>query len=481
MSDSDEEYGPICSTWGTQAPAAQSNDDNTDAWKTLIDPNVKVGPNDLGSGNLHRQGRNFKPIDEELILAQRNKVQISKKKTKKSSSTTTSSPSSTKKKSISTPTNKHKPKEFNNNIPQFTTLRPPPPPQQNSAWSSSNLVETPFWEKKAEATPIVNTPAVNEEWKALDTGGWGNTNTTTNTTNTTAPVTGWKEYDLKQEQQNKQQQQQKQYNWGPLEENTNGSWANVDKKQQQQSVNNGWANVDKQLLDHSSRHDVNKKEDRPKEVVKESSGWSNNNTKVAQDGWDSIDKTPKNTTWNDGSDRWASDTWSTKSPEYTTLPTSPPPSSRFSIPSKQRYAPDTFVPEPINYKRNGKSIPTATAPPPPPENRHVITINVELSKERKISVEIRELDEPSKLAEEFARTNNISSDKVVEALTTLFSNQKEQALKLKNKKLQRRVVKQRPVNNNFPDYSAYESSPAYQPVATTTTTTTSSFSRKAYY
>lgn len=149
MSDSEEEYGPICATWGSQTPTTTESNQPTDAWKTLLDPNIKVGPNDLGSGNLHRQGRNFKPIDEEYILAQRNKVQIPKKKMKQiikqSSVNDNSTPPPQKKKSNSTPTSQKSPKSKHAHIPEFTTLRPP---QQNSVWSSTNLVETPFWEPK---------------------------------------------------------------------------------------------------------------------------------------------------------------------------------------------------------------------------------------------------------------------------------------------------------------------------------------------
>lgn len=153
MSDSEEEYGPICATWGAQAPATT---DPTDAWKTLIDPNVQVGPNELGSGNLHRRGHNFKPIDEEIILAQRNKVQISKKKMKEAIKQsgaalglpTSPPPQHHKKKSNSTSTRTTTTTTTNRkhvaDIPTLSTLRPPP--QKNSLWSTSNLVETPFWE-----------------------------------------------------------------------------------------------------------------------------------------------------------------------------------------------------------------------------------------------------------------------------------------------------------------------------------------------
>ncbi|KAI9314041.1 hypothetical protein BX666DRAFT_1969666 [Dichotomocladium elegans] len=44
------------------------------AWHTLIDHNFKDRNDGLGSGNLHRAGTNFKPVDEEAILRQRYKL-----------------------------------------------------------------------------------------------------------------------------------------------------------------------------------------------------------------------------------------------------------------------------------------------------------------------------------------------------------------------------------------------------------------------
>lgn len=291
--------------------------------------------------------------------------------------------------------------------------------------------------------------------------------------------------------------------WGqesPKNETTNEGWNTVDKKKDADN-NDPWANVDTK-----SKTDSKKKEDTdpaPKKKIVTwkddvESGWNKSPTK--EKGWSggNSDTDADANGWSN----WSSDeildkpvsekpSWLSKStpPPSPSSQQSPPPSqqsSRFSIASKQRYAPNIDVPEPVNYKRNGKPvIPTATAPPPPPANRHLITINVEISSNSKTTVAIRELDDPLKLAQDFAKTHNISSDKVVEALTKLFSSQKECALKLKNKKLQRRVPK--PVhNNNFPDYSLYESSPAYRRPSFTSPPTTftsppSTFSRKAYY
>lgn len=115
-------------------------------------------------------------------------------------------------------------------------------------------------------------------------------------------------------------------------------------------------------------------------------------------------------------------------------------SSRFSNPHKQRYSEVPIdIPEPVNYRRDGRITPLKTAPPPPPENSLLISIKVELSESIKVMVDIRELDDPYKLAVDFGASNNINSPKVIEALTKLFTAQKELGLKKKNQRLQRRV------------------------------------------
>ncbi|KAI8137346.1 hypothetical protein BJV82DRAFT_357151 [Fennellomyces sp. T-0311] len=66
---SDDEYGPIATSWGDQTKAEPEKP--AADWSSLENPNAKLGPSGLGSGDLHRKGRNYKPIDESLILQQR--------------------------------------------------------------------------------------------------------------------------------------------------------------------------------------------------------------------------------------------------------------------------------------------------------------------------------------------------------------------------------------------------------------------------
>ncbi|KAG1154123.1 hypothetical protein G6F36_014507 [Rhizopus arrhizus] len=130
MSDSDDEYGPITSTWGSQS----NTSDPLVSWHSLADPNAKTGPNGLGSGNLHRRGKNFVPISEEQILAQRlnqgsTKKKLVPKETPKKTNSTKKTGTFTKK--IKSPAISSRPLLKN---------------QVNNSWNSQTLVETPFWE-----------------------------------------------------------------------------------------------------------------------------------------------------------------------------------------------------------------------------------------------------------------------------------------------------------------------------------------------
>lgn len=166
MSDcSDDEYGPITASWGTQSPVEPAK---PKGWDSLIDPNVKVGPNDVGSGNLHRRGTNYKPINEELILAHRKNIQVPKKKMLEAirqTEMTLGLPESKEKPRKGKPkkkaTGKPTPDKLSHTRsyapttnyvsapPPPSTARPPPPSSTNgSSWSNANLVDTPFWEKK---------------------------------------------------------------------------------------------------------------------------------------------------------------------------------------------------------------------------------------------------------------------------------------------------------------------------------------------
>ncbi|KAH8550833.1 hypothetical protein BGW37DRAFT_60402 [Umbelopsis sp. PMI_123] len=89
--EEDEEWNaPITAAWGVpsseQASEEHENDGSGDVngWHKLVDPNAKLRADGVGAGNLHRQGKNFKPVDEQLIVNQRLGKPIPKKAIAKS-------------------------------------------------------------------------------------------------------------------------------------------------------------------------------------------------------------------------------------------------------------------------------------------------------------------------------------------------------------------------------------------------------------
>jgi hypothetical protein len=156
MSDSEDEYGPLQATWGSQTAESAG-------WDSLKDPNAKPTQKGLGTGQLHRKGRNFKPIDEEVIISQRLQKNSSKKKGSNSRSfsqdnTSTTSTQNRRKTSLPSTSSPQKQQRAKNKQPSFSTPTSPPtrpssslagrisrPAKSNNAWSRP-LVDTPFWE-----------------------------------------------------------------------------------------------------------------------------------------------------------------------------------------------------------------------------------------------------------------------------------------------------------------------------------------------
>ncbi|KAG0940734.1 hypothetical protein G6F57_005560 [Rhizopus arrhizus] len=145
--ESDDEYAPIqISGWGTQQTQEGTTEVTVsmEGWSSLVDPTVKMKAGGIGSGQLHRKGKNFKPVDEQLILDRRLGKPLPKgglngeaKKKKKKKGKGGAPPQS----KMPPP-----PKPSKTMPPTFNRNRPPIKPGA-SAWSSNALVETPFWEK----------------------------------------------------------------------------------------------------------------------------------------------------------------------------------------------------------------------------------------------------------------------------------------------------------------------------------------------
>ncbi|KAI8331341.1 hypothetical protein BC941DRAFT_438909 [Chlamydoabsidia padenii] len=169
--EEDDDYAPLqMGAWGAQ-PTGDQADANaiqmpnwndrptdetpsltftTDGWKKLIDPTVVV-KSGIGSGNLHRKGANYRPVDEQYILNQRLKIGSSplpgsKKKSRGG-----------KKKKAKAP-----PPPFPPSLAHRPVGKPVPsshrPPLAQSAWGSQ-LASTPFWESGgAQASKYAPTP-----------------------------------------------------------------------------------------------------------------------------------------------------------------------------------------------------------------------------------------------------------------------------------------------------------------------------------
>ncbi|KAG2202070.1 hypothetical protein INT47_006262 [Mucor saturninus] len=161
--DDDDEYEPISlSGWGDNAVKEEVE---SPSWDTLIDSNIKVKAGGVGSGNLHRRGGNFKPVSEDLILAQRLNKPIPGKKLPGSSK---SRGGKKKKKTPGAAAGAagarppFPPTRFSRPFPKVTPHVPPPrQPSANappSPWGTIALAEIPFWEKKT--TPVTVAPAV---------------------------------------------------------------------------------------------------------------------------------------------------------------------------------------------------------------------------------------------------------------------------------------------------------------------------------
>ncbi|KAI7900855.1 uncharacterized protein BX663DRAFT_516735 [Cokeromyces recurvatus] len=160
----DDDYAPIEATaWGSQTVG---NDGATNVsltvsgWEALIDPNIKIKENGVGSGQLHRKGNNYIPIDEEAIINRRLGKPVPK-----------GGLSSNKKKSRG---RKSKPSSGASTPRKSSTLVPPSSSAYRSRemiatgpWATSELASTPFWTQPQSAVNGTNaskyatsTPAV---------------------------------------------------------------------------------------------------------------------------------------------------------------------------------------------------------------------------------------------------------------------------------------------------------------------------------
>lgn len=76
--DDDDDYTTLSITSWDQCSAKPKSTTAARGWGDLVDPNFQIKANGLGSGNLHRKGVNYVPVDESYILQQRSKQPNSK-------------------------------------------------------------------------------------------------------------------------------------------------------------------------------------------------------------------------------------------------------------------------------------------------------------------------------------------------------------------------------------------------------------------
>jgi hypothetical protein len=175
---SDDEYAPIEATsWGNQTitPEGTTNVEvSLSGWQSLIDPNIKVKAGGIGSGQLHRKGGNFIPVDEQTIIDRRLGKPVPKATGPKATVPKATVPKATgsKKKKGS----KSKAKGATNPPPP---RRPVPssmvPPSSShyrgreaiatGPWASAELSSQPFWEQPRSAESGTNA----SKWATPDT------------------------------------------------------------------------------------------------------------------------------------------------------------------------------------------------------------------------------------------------------------------------------------------------------------------------
>jgi hypothetical protein len=144
----DDEYAPLEQTsWGAQTINQNGTTEvklSMDGWQSLIDPSIKLKAGGVGSGQLHRKGANFKPLDEQHIINQRLGKPIPK------------AVSVSKKKRGSKPKPKGPPpirRPVHSSLvpPSSSAYRGREPLPNSGPWGTAQLSSTPFWEQPASS------------------------------------------------------------------------------------------------------------------------------------------------------------------------------------------------------------------------------------------------------------------------------------------------------------------------------------------
>ncbi|KAI8384961.1 uncharacterized protein BYT42DRAFT_281357 [Radiomyces spectabilis] len=422
----EDDYGPVMATWGSQTT------DSVTAWKALVDPEVKLGPAGVGSGNLHRRGPNYKPLTEEAILSQRMKQNAPKpkannaKKHKDQINPPPKSPKSSTKPTIRKPfpkTNRNWAPE--NNKP---TIRKPFP-KTNRNWAPENnkpTIPKPFPRTSRKYAAENNTGDTRR--KGANTSALSNKSNAYNQRSSANESSAWTNQPLTT-----------QPFWEAKNETTSipGSFQSPPPPPPPPPPP-----VQRETFARQPKKpslpplpSINEVPSSPsKEKQSSETNWSskeipdNNANRTVDDDltarWDN--------TFN-SMDLWTNTSNTAAIPESYEKKDAPPvrTRSRFSLTQKPKYSEYVKPSEslPINYQpeelRKAKKL--AVAPPPASENVVVVTINIQLQANTSIALDVRLYDDPKQLALQFSSEHNIKSPNVVNALYNLIKQQKDQA------------------------------------------------------
>ncbi|KAI9257356.1 hypothetical protein BDA99DRAFT_573639 [Phascolomyces articulosus] len=144
--EDDDAYAPLSmTTWGSQEQQKQqqqvpTNQQVSHDWNSLVDPNYSIKPGGIGSGQLHRQGSNYKPLSETAIVNKRLSKPIPGSGTSSGRLQSLTSMSMIKKKP-----KKRKKRERVVSMPVHAL-----PEMTVNGWGSGQLTSTPFWEQQQQ-------------------------------------------------------------------------------------------------------------------------------------------------------------------------------------------------------------------------------------------------------------------------------------------------------------------------------------------
>ncbi|ORZ01615.1 hypothetical protein BCR43DRAFT_512470 [Syncephalastrum racemosum] len=466
-SDDEDEIELPMTSWGSQTPnqtqaKEQSTRDQIADWKSLIDPNAKI-TSGLGSGNLHRQGRNYKPVDEDYILAQRKKQPLPKKTSKPKTEKkkvrfdTNTNSSTTSKWDAPSKFSRAKPSKKDPTLSAATAAAPPAPSPsparpstarvpQKSVWATAALVEEPFWEKDTQSQvkssidpppqpqpPRFSRPKNKTKRHEDQCDPWApppraDNNKKNNKDEHKAPRVepkprtasgGW---DPSQEAATQERDADSWKGWTSTEPHFDG-WDIAPEVEAEAaaaansapSQNEGWASSNNWNMEAAS-----------------SGGWGSPATNNASMPGRSNTSSERSTA--SPSAATTASASSNTSQSSSSSASSSKTNRQFSDAGRRKYSkPIGSGPLPNNYNPNiPVAPPKRVARMPAGENPVILTVNVRLEEDNNIPIDIRYHDDADYLARQFCMKHHIKSNATFTALRQLLADEKKQELQYQN-------------------------------------------------